>query len=79
MAGFIVLHKQSQLIQTVVTSSTPPALDSAYSFHEASSTVLDKYYRLVTKARRNGVCVNVGDLAAVSPSFLESLKDSDKR
>ena len=72
------MHKQSQLIQTVVTSSTPPP-ENEHSFHEASSTVLDKYYKLLTKARRNGVCVNVGDLAAVSPSFLESLKDSNKR
>lgn len=79
MANFIVVHKPSQLIKSIVTTSKPPTPDIDHSFHEASSTVLDKYYRLITKARRNGVCVNVGDLAAISPSFLESLKESNKR
>ena len=79
MANFIIVHKPSQLIKTTYTSSTPPVLDDDHSYHVASSAVLDRYYKLVIKARRNGVCVNVGDLAAISPSFLESLKNSNKR
>lgn len=78
MTNFIIVHKPSQLIKTTYTASTPPVLDDDHSYHVASSAVLDRYYKLVIKARRNGVLVGVGDLAAVSPSFLESLKDSNK-
>lgn len=73
MASYIVLHKPSQLIKTVITASEPPTPDDHHSVHIASSAVLDRYYRLLTKARRNGVLVSVGDLAAVSPSFKDSL------
>jgi hypothetical protein len=79
LSNFIVVHTPSQLIKNIITTSKPPTPDHDHSFHIASSAVLDKYYRLLTKARRNGVLMNVGDLAAVSPSFLESLKDSNKR
>ena len=48
--------------------------DADHMFISASTAVLDKYYKLAMKARRNGVFVNVGDLAAVSPNFLESLQ-----
>ena len=79
MSNYVVVHKPSQLIMKVITTSKPPTPDDDHSFHMASSTVLDKYYKLVSKARRKGVLVNVGDLAAVSPSFLESLADSNRR
>lgn len=79
MTSYIVLHKPSQLIKSIITTSKPPTPDHDHSFHAASSAVLDRYYKLVIKARRKGLLVNVGDLAAVSPSFLESLKDSNKR
>ncbi|SEE45028.1 hypothetical protein SAMN04490188_3900 [Pseudomonas kilonensis] len=77
--NYIVVHKPSQLIKTVVTSSKVPTPDIVHSFHAASSIVLDRYYKLANKARRTGVLVNVGDLAAISPSFLESLADSNRR
>ncbi|MDT3314132.1 hypothetical protein QZR14_22450 [Pseudomonas sp. rhizo66] len=73
MSNYIVVHKPSQLIQTVVTSSLPPTPNGDHAFHAASEIVLTKYYRLKSKANRQGVLVSVGDLAAVSPSFLESL------
>jgi hypothetical protein len=79
MPNFIVAHTQSQLILKAITTSKSPTPDDAHSFHMVSRTVLDKYYNLVGKARRKGVLVNVGDLAAVSPSFLESLADSNTR
>ncbi|CEL29918.1 hypothetical protein AB4P97_06635 [Pseudomonas sp. A1230] len=75
MPNYIVVNKPSQLILKVITTSHAPTPDEHHAFHSASTTVLDKYYKLATKARRNGVLVNVGDLANVSPSFLQSLTD----
>lgn len=74
----ILIHKPSQLIKTIVTSALPPRPDSDHSFIAASDMVLTKYYKLKSKANRKGVLVSTGDLAAVSPSFLESLVDSNK-
>jgi hypothetical protein len=74
MPNFIAIHKPSQLIKTVITSSTEPTPDQYHSFHSASTIVLDRYYRLKNKANKQGVLVSSGDLAAVSPSFLESLQ-----
>jgi hypothetical protein len=79
LSNYVVVHKPSQLILKVITSSKAPTPDHDHTFHAASTTVLDKYYKLVSKARRKGVLVNAGDLAAVSPSFFESLADSNKR
>lgn len=72
--NYLVTHKPSQLILKVITTSQTPTSDELHMFHPVSTTVLNKYYKLAVKSRRNGVLVNVGDLAAVSPSFLESLK-----
>lgn len=72
--NYLVSHKPSQLILKVITTSQTPMPDENHTFHPVSNTVLNKYYKLAVKSRRNGVLVNVGDLAAVSPSFLESLK-----
>ncbi|WP_141248959.1 hypothetical protein [Pseudomonas ogarae] len=79
MSNYVVVNKPSQLLLKVITTSKPPTPDDVHGFHMASSTVLDKYYKLVSKARRKGVLVSVGDLAAVSPNFLESLVDSNRR
>jgi hypothetical protein len=76
MPNFIMLHKQSQLIQSVVTAPTTPKPSIDYSFHAASVEVLNKFYRLLTKARRNGILVSSGDLARVSPSFQCSLVET---
>lgn len=77
--NYLVTHKPSQLILKVITTSHTPTPDRDHGFHPASTTVLDKYYKLATKARRAGMLVNVGDLAAVSPSLLESLADSKRQ
>lgn len=73
MSNFLVLHTPSQLIKTVITSSKTPTPDNEHTFHNASITVLDKYYKLKSKKSRNGTLVSSGELAAVSPSFLETL------
>ncbi|MDR6918722.1 hypothetical protein J2X66_005625 [Pseudomonas sp. 3296] len=74
--NYLVTHKPSQLILKVITTAHTPIPDRDHTFHPASVAVLDKFYKLATKARRKGVLVNVGDLANVSPSFLQSLLDS---
>ncbi|WP_445177709.1 hypothetical protein [Pseudomonas sp. McL0111] len=71
--NYILIHKPSQLIKTIVTSSLPPTPDSEHTFLAAPEIALTKYYKLKSKANRRGVLVSTGDLAAVSPSFLESL------
>lgn len=70
----MAIHKQSQLILKVITTSHTPTPDEHHEFHPVSTTVLNKYYRLNSKTNRQGVLVNVGDLAAVSPSLLQSLQ-----
>ena len=67
--NYIVLHKPSQLIVKVITSSTPPPPDGDHSFHEASIIVLNHYYKLHKKALSKGVQVSVGDLMHSCPSF----------
>lgn len=78
MPNWIVVHKPSQLIKSVITSPKPPTQDHNHSFHLASPIVLNKYYKQKTKANKNGVLVSAGDLAAASPSFYESLKTQNK-
>ncbi|MNC78910.1 hypothetical protein D3C75_1312480 [compost metagenome] len=73
MSNYIVLHTPSQLIKAVITSSKAPKPDNEHTFHNASITVLEKYYKLKSKKSRNGTLVSSGELAAVSPSFLDSL------
>lgn len=74
MPNYIAVNKPTQLILKAITTSHTPTPDEHHAFHPASTAVLNKYYKLAGKARRNGVLVSVGDLAAVSPSFLESLQ-----
>jgi len=76
MSNYVCIHKLSQLIKTVVTSSLQPTPDSDHAFLAASEVVLTKYYKLKSKANRKGVLVSTGDLAEVSPSFLELLANS---
>lgn len=75
MANYIVLNKPSQLIQTVITSSAPPAPDNEHSYHEASIIVLNHYYKLHKKAMLKGVQVSVGDLMDACPSFHDQVSD----
>ncbi|AFY20774.1 hypothetical protein [Pseudomonas sp. UW4] len=77
--NYISIHKPSSLIINVITSSKAPTPDSEHSFHSASEMMLKKYYQLKSKANSKGVLVSAGDLAAVSPSFLESLVDKHKK
>lgn len=73
--NYLAIHKPSQLILKVITSPSQPTPDEHHSFHEASATTLNKFYKLVIKARRNGVQVTVGDLMDSCPSFKEQVSN----
>lgn len=73
MANYIVIQTTSSLIVNVVTSTEPPTGNHIFRFIKVSDAVLDKFYKLVNKRSRNGSLVSVGELASVSPAFLESL------
>ncbi|MER2096610.1 MAG: hypothetical protein ABS977_06830 [Pseudomonas qingdaonensis] len=69
MSNYIVVHKPSQLILKIVTSSTPPTPDKNHSFHEASIIALNHYYKLHKRALTKGVQVSIGELMHSCPSF----------
>ena len=71
--NYICIHKPSQLIQKVITSSSAPKSDKDHSFYEASIVVLNHYYKLHKKALSKGVQVSVGDLMNSSPTFREQI------
>ncbi|WNF54032.1 hypothetical protein [Pseudomonas sp. SG20052] len=73
MSNYICIHEPSQLIQKIITSSTPPTADSNHSFHEVSVIVLNSYYALYKKALAKGVQVSVGELMNRSPSFMSQI------
>lgn len=73
MSNYICINEPSQLIQKIITSSTPPTADSNHSFHEVSVIVLNSYYALYKKALAKGVQVSVGELMNRSPSFMSQI------
>ncbi len=73
MPNYIIVKKPSQLILNVITTSHAPTPDEHHSFYLVSTAVLNRYYRLATKAHRNGVQVTVGDLMTACPSFMEQI------
>lgn len=73
MSNYVCIHKPSQLIQKIITSSTQPTDDNDHSFHEVSVIVLNSYYALYKKALAKGVQVSVGDLMNSSPSFMNQI------
>jgi rRNA pseudouridine-1189 N-methylase Emg1 (Nep1/Mra1 family) len=73
VSNFIVIHTASSLIVNVTSSTEAPKGNNTFRFIKVSDAVLNKFYRLAYKKNRNGTLVSVGELAAVSPAFLESL------
>ncbi|TWC27605.1 MULTISPECIES: hypothetical protein [unclassified Pseudomonas] len=73
MPNYLAIYKSSQLILNVITTSHTPTPDEHHEFHPVSTTVLNRYYRLATKAHRNGVQVTVGELMTACPSFMEQI------
>lgn len=74
MSNYIVLHNAASLIVSVIASSKKPTNSATHRFIPVSDTILTKYYRLAYK-NRNGTLVNAGELAAISPAFLELLAE----
>jgi hypothetical protein len=70
--NYLVLHNAASLIVSVIASSKRPTNTATHRFIPVSDTMLAKYYRLADK-NRNGTLVSAGELAAVSPAFLELL------
>lgn len=67
---YMIVHRASNLIIGVthlVTSSTP-----AYKVVPVSEYVLEKYHHMLIKLD-DGLCVDAGAFASISPSFYESL------
>ena len=77
--NFIVIDKQSNLITGVITAPAQPTDTTKILFIKVGEPTLNKYYRLLTKARKKGLLVDVGDLASISHSFLDSLIENDKK
>lgn len=77
--NFIVIDKQSNLIAGVITAPTQPTETSNTLFIQVGQLTLDKYYRLSSKARKKGLLVDVGELARISHSFLDSLVETDRK
>lgn len=74
MSNYIVINESASLIISVIASSTKPTNSATHRFIPVSEAVLAKYYRLASKSR-NGTLVGVGELAAISPAFLELLAE----
>lgn len=70
--NYLVLHNAASLIVSVIASSKKPTNTATHRFIPVSDRILTKYYRLAAKSR-NGTLVDAGELAAVSPAFLELL------
>lgn len=77
--NFLVIDKQSNLIKGAVTAPAQPTDTIKVLFIKVGEPTLNKYYKLQTKAHKKGLLVDVGDLASISHSFLDSLIETDKK
>lgn len=72
--NYIVLNNAASLIVSVIASSKAPTNSASHRFIPVSDAILAKYYRLAAK-NRNGTLVGAGELADISPAFLELLAE----
>lgn len=77
--NFISINKQSNLITGVVTAPVQPIDTTKVLFIKVGEPTLNKYFRLLSKARKKGTLVDVGELASISHAFLDSLIENDKK
>jgi hypothetical protein len=71
--NYLAIHTQSNLILQAVTSPHKPTDYITTRFIEIGDITLSKFYKLLSKTSRNGRLVDIGELAAISPYFLDSL------
>ncbi|MNE88772.1 hypothetical protein D3C80_1861070 [compost metagenome] len=74
MSNYIVIHKESNLIITVIASSIKLRETAKYRMVRVSDAILAKYDKRARLKSRNGTLVDAGELANVSPAFLELLQ-----
>ena len=65
--NYLAISTQSNLIIKAVTSSNKPADDITTRFIEVGDITLRKFYKLLSKANRNGRLIDIGELAEASP------------
>jgi hypothetical protein len=74
MSNYLAIHIESNLIIKVITSSIQPRLTAKYRAIRVSDAILAKYDKRAGMRSRNGTLVDAGELASVSPAFLELLQ-----
>ena len=74
MSNYLAIHIESNLIIKVITSSIQPRLTAKYRAIRVSDAILAKYDKRARLKSRNGTLVDAGELANVSPAFLELLQ-----
>lgn len=77
MSNYIVIDKESNLIVKIISSSVKPGLIAKYRAIRASDAILAKYDKRAGLRSRNGTLVDAGELASISPAFLELLQARD--
>ncbi len=74
MSNYIVIHRGSNLIARVISSSVKLSDTAKYRAIRVSDAILAKYYKRVRLKSRNGTLVDAGELAGVSPALFELLQ-----
>ena len=74
MSNYIVIDKESNLIVKVICSSIKLRVIAKYQAIRVSDAILAKYHKRAGMRSRNGTLVDAGELASVSPAFLELLQ-----
>lgn len=75
IGNYLLVHKASNLIISSFEADKPVQHCNQYKLIPVSNFVLDKYYAILAKYQ-DGTCVDAGEFAFISPSFLEALKAS---
>lgn len=71
--NYLAIHTQSNLILQVIAASHKPSDNITTRFIEVGDITLSKFYKLLSKTNSNGRLVDIAELAAISPYFLDSL------
>jgi hypothetical protein len=74
MSNYIIIDRESNLIVKVICSSIKLRVIAKYRAIRVSDAILVKYDKRARLKSRNGTLVDAGELASVSPAFLELLQ-----
>lgn len=70
--NYLAISTQSNLILKAITSPSQPTSNFLIRYIKVSDTTLSKYYKLLSKKSCNSL-LDIAELAAASPYFLDSL------